>query len=327
MKRNRPLVLWKEEALLRRTMHRTELASSVAMRQSGHRGEQELDYHLSFLPSGFKAFQDLRLLGEGGVFQMDTLIVSPYFAIIIEVKNWSGKLVYNQERGQWIRFDVSGKEERFPNPLGQVQRQKHHLLKWLRPHLPQPLPIETLVTLSNPNCIMDTNSPHLPNVLHTENIISKIKELNSCHRKQILTEAQLHTISQHLHQNRLTDRRNPLSTFHIGKEDILPGVFCPLCQKLHMKWNRRRFRCPFCGHSSANAYLYALYDYFLLFGENVTCKEAQKFLKLDNRHTTYKLLQQTGFRKEGTNKGTKYYQPDNLVDRLEEQYRRQRKRG
>jgi hypothetical protein len=110
-----------EEALLRELppdhKKRPEIQYSLRKNLAGYRGEKELDYHFSFLPDeSFLIFNDLRLprsLNPQRFFQMDTLLLSPQFIVLIESKNIYGHLFFDSHTKQVIRtFD--GKKEGFP---------------------------------------------------------------------------------------------------------------------------------------------------------------------------------------------------------------------
>ncbi len=65
--------------------------------------------------------------------------------VIIEVKNISGILLFDEKFNQLIRINNKGVEERFPSPINQVWNQKEQLTKWLHKHSVKIPPIETLV--------------------------------------------------------------------------------------------------------------------------------------------------------------------------------------
>ncbi|MEW9669496.1 nuclease-related domain-containing protein [Ammoniphilus sp. 3BR4] len=125
-----PLIILMEEALLRRLPlnhpKREEILRNLEKRWTGYRGEQNLDYHLSFLPEkDYSLFQDLRLIQAKQTCQLDTLILSPHFALIIESKNIYGTLFFDQHSRQLIRTNKKQEEEGFPDPIMQAKRHKH----------------------------------------------------------------------------------------------------------------------------------------------------------------------------------------------------------
>lgn len=68
-----------EESLLSRIpkthKKRGVIEDSLEKARAGFRGEENLDYHLSFLPSkNYQIFNDLRLIHENKAFQIDAFI-------------------------------------------------------------------------------------------------------------------------------------------------------------------------------------------------------------------------------------------------------------
>lgn len=184
-----------EEALLRRLPQnhkkRAEILRNFKKGRAGLKGETELDYHLSFLPDeDFAIFSDLRLpMKNHRFFQIDTLVLTRYFALIIESKNIYGTLFFDSISKQLYRtFD--GTKEGFPDPILQAKRQQIQFQKWLAPHLMKPIPILHLVAIGSPDTMIETtpNNKHIyEKVLHAEHIPDKILELTQTFPTQNLT--------------------------------------------------------------------------------------------------------------------------------------------
>ena len=95
-----PIRIQKNEVLLRRLpknhITRAAIESELARRWSGHRGEQAVDFPLSKLPeSDYLIFHGMRLTNGQFYFQIDTLILTAYFALVLEVKNYVGTLYFD----------------------------------------------------------------------------------------------------------------------------------------------------------------------------------------------------------------------------------------
>lgn len=101
---------------------KTPYTCDLPLHIRGYRGEQNLDYELGFLPSSFLIFQDLRLPLYERTFQIDTLILTPHMAVIIETKNIYGTLFFNSTSKQVIRTFENTTEE-FPAPLLQAKKK------------------------------------------------------------------------------------------------------------------------------------------------------------------------------------------------------------
>ena len=129
-----PLLILKTEALLRRLpAHHPKIPiinEELNKRLAGYKGEASLDFPLDFLDSKeYIILHDLRLPDSDRFFQIDTLILTKKFALILEVKNITGILHFDTVYNQLIRIK-NGKEQVFPCPLIQVNRQASQLRRW-----------------------------------------------------------------------------------------------------------------------------------------------------------------------------------------------------
>ncbi|MED1204551.1 nuclease-related domain-containing protein [Heyndrickxia acidicola] len=117
-----PIKIQKIEALLRRIPithpKRPLMEEELAKSYAGYRGEQSLDYHFKFLPEkNYLILHDLRLNNnEHSYFQVDSLLMSSKFLVIIEAKNISGSIIFDDHFNQLIRT-INGKEEAFSDPI------------------------------------------------------------------------------------------------------------------------------------------------------------------------------------------------------------------
>ncbi|MFC0188120.1 nuclease-related domain-containing protein [Fictibacillus aquaticus] len=108
------------------------------------------------LPSFFRRkiknfiFHDLRLTNHIGSFQIDILILTPSYFLILEVKNLSGKITIDPRHQQMTRLNTLGQLDVFPDPLSQVRRQKTQLELWLTAQKITGIPIKTLLVMANP---------------------------------------------------------------------------------------------------------------------------------------------------------------------------------
>lgn len=101
-------------------------------------------------------FADLRLIHQNQAFQMDTLIICPYFILIIESKNIAGTLTFEKDSTQMIR-ELDGKKQGFKNPLVQVARQKEQLMGWLKKRKIPLIPVEDLVGIADRRTVIITS--------------------------------------------------------------------------------------------------------------------------------------------------------------------------
>ncbi|WP_053071310.1 nuclease-related domain-containing protein [Cytobacillus firmus] len=82
--KTKPLQLHQLEALLNRIpdnhSKRRFIEEDYAKQKAGYKGERSLEYHLSYLPKkDYYIFHDLRLYAGKHYFQIDILILTPFF--------------------------------------------------------------------------------------------------------------------------------------------------------------------------------------------------------------------------------------------------------
>lgn len=308
-----PIKIQQLEALLRRLPEQhpkgelisAELAKSLA----GLRGEESLDYYLSFLPEQeFLIFQDLRLKNDPHFFQMDFLLLSASFLLIIEVKNMSGTLFFDPLFHQMI-LTSNGVEEAFPDPVLQVQNQKHHLNQWLQFNKLPTVPIETLVVMSNPKTVLKTHSnmqEYVKTVIRSPCLQTAIMNLCKQHQKEIYTPKHLRKLRTLLLKKHTINETNILERFGLFENELLTGAHFPDCLKLKMQRRGRKWHCPHCLFQSKNAYLSSLADYSLLIHKNITNRKLRAFLHIHSPSTAAKILQSTQFPFTGHTKKREY---------------------
>jgi Nuclease-related domain len=184
-----PIRLKQAEALRNRllTQHKKspEIESEIARRRAGFRGEQNLDYHLSFLPDSknYTIFKDLNLK-DRHTFQIDTLLISSYYALIIEVKNYSGILHIDPHTKQLIRKKGQNTDG-FPNLILQAIRHQKQLKNWLQKEKFESYPVEYLVAFHEGNSIFksDQMDKRLFNrLIFADNIHNKLNQFETIHQ-------------------------------------------------------------------------------------------------------------------------------------------------
>ncbi|WP_062237350.1 nuclease-related domain-containing protein [Fictibacillus sp. FJAT-27399] len=313
-----PITVRKLEALLRRLppdhRKRPDISDQLARRMAGYRGELAIDYHLGYLlKKDYLIFNDLRLTDGERFFQIDTLILSPHYFLILEVKNISGTLVFDHNYKQLIR--VSGeKEEGFADPVLQAERHRVQLQDWLSAQkLPQ-VPIEMLVVMSNPNTVIKNTLLNLDpstskRVIHGANLLLKIKMYEKMHVKEQLNPQQLKKLSRKLVNSHTPSDPQILQQFQISKVEILTGVECPECSALPMVRLHAKWVCTQCGSFSKDAHFAAITEYKLLIGLSISNCELKNFLHLPSVFVSSRMLHSMNLHYSGSYRNRIYMLP------------------
>ncbi|WP_257348932.1 NERD domain-containing protein [Pseudalkalibacillus decolorationis] len=310
----KPFKVKKLEALLRRLPSNhpktAVVERSLTRGLAGYRGEQSLEYYLNFLPDKvYYIFHGLRIPFLSNYFQMDVLIVTCSFFLIIEVKNISGTLIFDPENNQLIR-QYDGKEEIFPDPVQQVKYQKFQLSQWIKCHNIPQVPIETLVVITNSASKTQSISPDIKIpyiVIRSTILLERIEKLKTLYRNEKLTNKEVNKLSKQLNKQHTENDSDILSQFQVSKRELLKGVYCPVCVMKILRRKNGKWFCPECFFSSKDAHKTPLDDFALLISPTITNQQLRDFLYIKSDSTAKKIFHSMNLRHTGFNKGRIYY--------------------
>src|SRR5699024_3015082 len=285
-----------------------KISKRAMNRLSGYKGEQSMDFHLQFLPEDyFFIFHYVRLPDEYGYFQLDFLLLSHHFFLIMEVKNIHLNMNFDN-MGQAFR-NRDGEVELFENPVEQVNLQHIRLLNWLRKYNFPPVPIEKIVVYSRD----DTYLRNIANdkvisaiVMHRDKVIPKIKSFMKKYQSPLISETELMELSYQLLKEQKDEADDGMNKFNISYNDLVKGVFCTKCGTFPIMWKNGLWRCHVCGTTSKKAHLSTLADYALLVKIYINNREMREFSQLKSVYTAKRLLQQEGFEQYGSTSGRRY---------------------
>jgi hypothetical protein len=292
---------------------KSEFHSKLIRWKAGYKGEIEVDYYLSLFPDDdLTIFQYLRLPHKNGYFQIDTLIISPWFMVIIEAKNLAGTIEIDHELDQLLQT-YDGMEKGYNNPILQAEIQSAHLKKWLTKHqLPLP-PLETFVTISNPQTIIKnpTNNKVVSyRTCRAARIPFKIATLKTQFNKEIYTKKDIKKVTRLLLKQHVPFVPDP-KAMDIPS-DILTGVQCPYCSLFSMERMHGTWFCKSCGKTSKDAHIQAVKDYFLLNGPTLTNKNLREFLHINSEDTITRILHSMNLIFTGKTKNRTYSPPEDF---------------
>jgi hypothetical protein len=197
------------------------IMNDLKIREAGYKGECSIDFPLSFLePKCYFTFHDLRLQDQSRFFQLDTLLISKKFALIIEVKNMAGSLYFDPHFNQLIRM-IEGKETAFPDPIMIMQGscQESQLTNWFLKNGFPSLPILSLIVISNPQTIIRTDTENHKlhyKVIHRYALPAKINQMEHSITDSIFSEKDLKKAV------RVMTKHHIDADFSIWNDTILP---------------------------------------------------------------------------------------------------------
>lgn len=252
------------------------------------------------LPYKFYALHNVSLYSET-LFQMDILIITQYYAFILEVKNIKGEITFTDQ--QMIRTLATGETRSFDNPFLQLEEYQSQLKRLFQAsHIS--LPIFRAVAFAFSSSIIK-DPPKNKTILFRRGIKPYIRNIpaSAC----ILSDTQLENLKNFLIEENIDFQPFPLTDhFGIDSNSLLKGVECEHCGLIGMKKVIRNWYCPRCKSSQRNAHESALRDYLLVYKNTLSNQECQQFLQLNNKYEATRILNNPMLIKTGQSRSRKY---------------------
>lgn len=280
--------------------------------RAGYAGEQRVDreWQSIYLEQTHYLLHDVALKDEGGsIHQMDTLLMSQNFILIVEIKNIVGRVEYMKDNHQFIRITSDGRVDGFRNPFDQVKRHARFLRRLFQMS-GQHIPIEYIVVSANPNMIMTPTFLSQP-IIHVSGLAERVDQLFKQHQHVCLSEKDLRELSVHI----LT-RHKPIQwNLDIKVDELKKGALCSHCHFDHvLRYTHGKWHCSSCQSIDNQSMLVALHDFRLMISNNITNAQFRNFFDIDSEKAVYYLLKKLKFEAIGEKKNRKYIIPAKLLD-------------
>ncbi|WP_053368278.1 nuclease-related domain-containing protein [Bacillus sp. FJAT-27245] len=311
-----PLRILKDEALLRNISPQnpaySEIESDYYRRKAGYWGETQIDYYLRLLPQQDKYYilNDLRLPFKGYFFQIDSLIVTTRYCLVIESKNIKGTLFFDGVFDQLIRIN-DDTEEAFEDPITQAKNIILQLKEILIELIPS-LPFDYIVSIASHKTILKTDAKTMKRVFHASSLVQKIIELDGYYTDEVIKIDDIEEVCNFLLKLHSPAQQNIAEIYRLTERDILKGVLCGKCRG-KMVFVKYRWVCCQCDHCSQDAHLQKLMDYLLIFRPFITNKQLRTFLEIPSRRVANRILKNSGLTWSGEGKARVYFAPTSLI--------------
>ncbi|MDQ0353061.1 hypothetical protein J2R98_002922 [Alkalibacillus filiformis] len=206
-----------------------QVKDRIKREHSGYIGEKRVLYPLKKLTFPNFILHNIRLQAafSNKHFQMDFILVTPNFILIIESKNMSGDVVMHEGSHQLFHHDKA-----YDDPLNQVEEQKFQLVNWLAQTNYGQIPIETVVVMTSPNVRMNihpSHQQHIKKIIPLAKLPAYIRRVNEHYNQSILlvgTARQLAYYFKECHEDHEPDI---LGRFGVNFDELIQGVTCEKC--------------------------------------------------------------------------------------------------
>lgn len=240
---------------------------------------------------------------SGFTFEVDTLILSEKFVLIVEVKNLKGIIRFVQNPPHLRQVLETGEETILNCPYSQIETNKSNLNEWFRQQGIQLKSIGLLV-LSNPNTIVKEAPPFFP-IVYKKQIPHHLQKLESY--ETILKPSQIHEISRKILANQASFNPYPLCSYYsIDVKELRRGLLCRYCNNLLNRKNRETWLCTICGKVAEDPYNEGISDWIKLVKNTITNEECKVFLGLKDSNAARYALSKSSLIKKGKSTATFY---------------------
>ncbi|MDM5332375.1 nuclease-related domain-containing protein [Ureibacillus composti] len=288
----------------------SKLQVELNRQEAGEHGEQHVFSLLatSQLPDQTYLLHNVGLKSKVET-QIDILVLSPWWCLILEVKNIKGKLYFNDNPRQLIRKgDDGGKDEILGSPEIQVEQYTFGLKSFLESHGVK-LPIYGAILFPFNNAIIE-KPPEKILLLIGREVVRFIWSLPRSSGVNVDSRK----LGELLMKSLYTRDPFPLCHYYkISPSMISSGVECPHCGTIPMQRALRTWKCPKCEKTSMDAHRKALADYSMLINKQISNSECVSYLRLKNHQQAHRILAKCSSSRTGKSRNSVYHLSYNLL--------------
>lgn len=286
----------KQQALLKRLrvphIKEDDIRQDIHQIESGVRGENRLLQKLNELrlPGSYRILSDVRLESGEWKVQIDCLVITDRCCIVLESKNISDDLYFDEHSEEFYKIDKLGRETTYRNPYYQLMKHIRFMKEFFRlTDFPEMTVTGSVVITAKSSRIRQKPS-HYP-IFKLESIIEKILQMYEFPSTVRLTNEQLESIEQLIWNQHTTFITRPLcEIYHISPNELSKGVECPNCGTLGMQRTGKTWTCSICNQKSRDAHKIAVQEYFWLVSKKMNNKDFRIFCQVDSVYAASRML-------------------------------------
>lgn len=279
-----------------------QVQQSLFMRRAGEGGEREvlsyLQEALYSLPSFILHNFHVRVPKHFSI-QIDYLVLTNNYILMIEVKNIKGRITFKPNPAQMIR-ELDGDLIAMDCPFAQLDRNLLHFKKLIGQ---VSLPIYTVIVWVNRSAILNQaplNSPH--QLIFIKQLPHYLNQLDGLPNQAI----DLHSLVK-----RLKSKATPFylsdicERYSLAPNELLPGLICMSCNTL-MTLHARTWICSRCKMKNNYMLDENILCAFDLLGDNLQMNELRQLLPFLYSRNLEKLIETGSIRRTSPKKNRVY---------------------
>ncbi|MCM3359634.1 nuclease-related domain-containing protein [Psychrobacillus sp. MER TA 171] len=281
-----------------------KLATEIQTTMAGDYGEEMVYRELERmrLPYNYFLLHKVMLRTEK-LFEIDFLLLTPFGAVILEIKNIIGLLEFKVNPSQIIQTKDNGEIKKYPCPVNQLNEYSYLLSNFFTHHN-LTIPVFGAIVFASKNSHVKTTNNDTT-ILYKNEVYSFLRNLQN--KSTIVSVSKLNQV-----KNLILKHDSPFEFFPLTKHysievsDLISGVACEGCGQVGMNKIKNIWYCTSCQYADKYASLKSLQHYFWLYDDILTNKACRQFLLLDSRYEVKRLLRKANLLKLGKYKTTQY---------------------
>lgn len=291
------------------TREKTFFSNMYKAAKAGYEGESKIDRILENIafPALHSIIPDFHTQSKfGAYYQMDTVIVTDRYILLLEIKNIRGSIEFHENPAHIIRT-FEGVQEKMDCPIHQLARNSK-TLENLVCHVTKKLPLYSAIVFCNPTAQV-TSYPPTVKLLYKNQVDFYIEKLNSL--PEVCEKSEYQQLVKFLFSKNKNFKTMPLSLrYSIDFTMLRKGVFCLHCEEPMYPLNRSTaFLCSTCNTTNQEALGNSIIGLFGILGREVSRKQLEFYLDMKTRDRTLKALRNLNCTKRGNVKATVYSLP------------------
>lgn len=287
--RSEPPEILQLESLLQRvpTVHPLfpQWTERLRRMSAGFHGEQRVDSLFYEIPIETPHYfiQDLYIQKPKSSHQIDTVLVTSRFVLLLEIKTISGELNFDPQLRQFSRTNKDGSVDGMRNPDDQLRRHEKFVQHYLASQKVS-LPVIGVIVFTYPSSIVNSR-PKNRIIIQASGLPFLVDQLLAKYPDELLNTRKTRHLAERLlkmHSER------PLRRIEVPA-GLRRGVLCRQCDKV-LHYDKRAWRCSQCTYKNPLAHLDALLQYRVLISETISNREFRDFTGLTSISIASKML-------------------------------------
>ena len=311
--RSEPAEIFQLESLIQRTpnvhprfTHWTEQLRRIS---AGFHGEQRVDDLWNEIQMNLPHYliHDLYIQKAASFHQMDTILVTSRFVLLLEIKSIAGQLNFDPQLRQFSRTNKDGSVDGLRNPDDQLRRHETWLKQFLAAQKVS-LPVIGVIVFAYPSSIVNSRSGKRI-MIQSSGLPYLVEQLLAKYPADFLDARQTRRLANRLLQ---LHSEKPARQLDVPV-DLRKGVLCSKECGGKMKYYWRKWTCSVCSRVDAHAHLRTLEQYRVLIKPLISSREFRDFTGIESVSIASKLLKESRMTFQGSFKDREYLIPASFI--------------